>query len=902
MDKLKLSEWGEMLKTGGAQMSRLVSGKVKEMLQAPTPESKMVDEATLETMGEPNWGLNLRICAMINSQEYNGTEIVKAIKRKFSGKSVVSQRLSLDLLEACTSNCEKVFSEVASEKVLDEMVRMIENPQTDQGNRDRALQLIGAWGESEDLEYLPVFHQTSKSLRGRSLPPPPVEDGSSFPMQYSLESYVHQEPLSPSGSYPIPDMGLHGADHNTLPYNFGGSSIEEKNEMLVTTRNSLELLSSILNAETEPKPIKEDLTVSLLDKCKQSQPDIQRIIESTTDDEVMLFEALNLHDELQRVISQYEELEAGIKSREQLPESSSTGANMLPAQLGHQNETKLADYPIGANMLTAQVGHQNETKIADSTIRANMLPAEIEHHNKTKTADSHEGESTESSSAKKKPASGLTWVSFKTNDSAMISPLAGSTSAIRAMPADVLANAYRISVEEARRIKFGSQETTLVSVRRLQVLSNHGSTYSGYRRFSVFNEFSKKIKGEADRNQEFKQSVKELKEKAEELKGAKEELKVRTKQTTEQLYKHVDGVWTEAEATAKKVSANVKEKISAATEEVKETFGIGKESSESTGTSAKDGAGAKDGTKASPGEEADKQTGNGDTAETLFGKFKSRIPSSNVSSAYKKLKEARVSEMMKKGYDVVKDELYGNTNRRKHLEHTPPPAFSGEISTKTDIVVLPSKQSRWSKKWEAFREKMQGHPIFKRFAGLSEPVVTKGQEESDAAASFKEIRRKDPYDEMSFDFSFHKLMSAFQQLAFDQLFFPLVCFCTRSFSLMDFVAEVQEAVRPVLNAYSKGDIETLKKYCTPEVINRCEAEHKAFQAHGIFFDNKFQTQQVHCVRDQHGAITEGGQDTIHTVYYAWAMRQIDAEELGGGAIYPIWKLMEMQQLGVQTLI
>ncbi|KAI9399030.1 hypothetical protein POPTR_002G038000v4 [Populus trichocarpa] len=402
MDKLKLSEWGELLKTGGAQMSRLVSGKVKEMLQTPTPESKMVDEATLETMEEPNWGLNLRICAMINSQEFSGTEIVKAMKRKFSGKSVVSQRLSLDLLEACTSNCEKVFSEVASEKVLDEMARMIENPQTDQGNRDRALQLIRAWGESEDLEYLPVFHQTYMSLKERSLPPPPVEDGSSFPMQYSLESYVHQEPLSPPGNYPIPDMGLHGADHNTLPYNFGGLSIKEKNEMLVTTRNSLELLSSILKAETEPKPIKEDLTVSLLDKCKQSQPDIQRIIESTTDDEAMLFEALNLHDELQQVISQYEELEAGIKSREQLPESSdNTGASMLPAQLGHQNETKIADYPTGANMLAAQSGHQNETKMTDSPTGANMLPAEIEHHDKTKTADSHKGESTESSSAKK---------------------------------------------------------------------------------------------------------------------------------------------------------------------------------------------------------------------------------------------------------------------------------------------------------------------------------------------------------------------------------------------------------------------------------------------------------------------------------------------------------------------
>ncbi|KAJ6920661.1 hypothetical protein NC651_014296 [Populus alba x Populus x berolinensis] len=406
MDKLKLSEWGERLKTGGAQMSRLVSDKVKEILQTPTPESKMVDEATLETMEEPNWGLNLRICSMINSQEFSGTEIVKAIKRKISGKNLVSQRLSLDLLEACTSNCEKVFSEVASEKVLDEMVRMIEIPQTDQGNRDRALQLIRAWGESEDLEYLPVFHQTYMSLKERSLPTPPVEDGSSFPMQYSLESYVHQEPLSPPESYPIPDTGLHGADHGTLPYNFGGVSIEEKNETLVTTRNSLELLSSILNAETEPKPIKDDLTVSLLDKCKQSQPVIQRIIESTTDDEAMLFEALNLHDELQQVILRYNELEAGIKSREQLPESSSnTGANILPPQVEPHNETKIADPPEGP----AQAQPRNETRIPEGPAQAQPRnetripegPAQVEPRNETKTADPPKGESAEFSSEKK---------------------------------------------------------------------------------------------------------------------------------------------------------------------------------------------------------------------------------------------------------------------------------------------------------------------------------------------------------------------------------------------------------------------------------------------------------------------------------------------------------------------
>ncbi|KAI9180208.1 hypothetical protein LWI28_002296 [Acer negundo] len=444
---------------------------------------------------------------------------------------------------------------------------------------------------------------------------------------------------------------------------------------------------------------------------------------------------------------------------------------------------------------------------------------------------------------------------------------------------------------------------------RLRLLSPNG--YSSNRRFSVFNEFSKKIKGEAERNPEFRKSVKELKEKAEELKEVKDELKVRTKQTTEQLYKHVDDVWTEAESSVKKVSANMKEKISAATEEVKETFGMG-----STDASAKPGDNAKDGFKTSSGEEKHEQSGSTDTAETFYGKLKSSISSPKVTLAFHKLKEAKVVDLAKKGYDIVKDEISGNPSKRKHLEYKPPPSWTGERSTRTDLVVAPSKQSIWSK----LKEKMQHYPVFKRIGGISEPVVTKSQElaedmrerwetsdnpivhkiqdinetifqETDAAATIKEIRRRDP-----------------------------------SFSLPDFVAEVQEAIRPVLNAYMKGDTESLKKYCSSEVTERCKAERSAFQSQGIFFDNKilhisevevretkmmgsspiiivaFQTQQVYCVRDRQGAITEGGKDTIHTVYYAWAMQQVDAEELGEGVLYPIWKLREMQQLGIQTLI
>ncbi|KAJ4826949.1 hypothetical protein Tsubulata_043111 [Turnera subulata] len=67
--------------------------------------------------------------------------------------------------------------------------------------------------------------------------------------------------------------------------------------------------------------------------------------------------------------------------------------------------------------------------------------------------------------AKRAEGERFEWVAFKTNDNAMFSPLAGRTSAIRAMPVEVLANAFRVSPEEARRIKFGTQETTLTSPR-----------------------------------------------------------------------------------------------------------------------------------------------------------------------------------------------------------------------------------------------------------------------------------------------------------------------------------------------------------------------------------------------------------------------------------------------------
>ncbi|KAG0497842.1 hypothetical protein HPP92_002220 [Vanilla planifolia] len=50
----------------------------------------------------------------------------------------------------------------------------------------------------------------------------------------------------------------------------------------------------------------DDLTTTLVQQCRECQHTIQRIIETAAEDEAVLFEALNVNDELQKTLSKYE--------------------------------------------------------------------------------------------------------------------------------------------------------------------------------------------------------------------------------------------------------------------------------------------------------------------------------------------------------------------------------------------------------------------------------------------------------------------------------------------------------------------------------------------------------------------------------------------------------------------
>lgn len=166
----KVSAFGERLKIEGAEVGRKMSAgissmsfKMKELFQGPNQADKLVDDATSEALEEPDWALNLELCDMINNEKLNSVELIRGIKRRIMLKNPRVQYLGLVLLETCVKNCEKAFSEVAAERVLDEMVKLIDDPQTVVNNRNKALMMIESWGEStSELRYLPVYEETYK--------------------------------------------------------------------------------------------------------------------------------------------------------------------------------------------------------------------------------------------------------------------------------------------------------------------------------------------------------------------------------------------------------------------------------------------------------------------------------------------------------------------------------------------------------------------------------------------------------------------------------------------------------------------------------------------------------------------------------------------------------------------
>ncbi|KAG4166819.1 hypothetical protein ERO13_A13G156450v2 [Gossypium hirsutum] len=223
----------------------LMSFMVKELFQGPNPTDKLLEDATSEALDEPDWALNLDICDMVNHEKVNSVELIHG--------------------------------------------KLIDDPQTVVNNRNKALILIEAWGEStSELRYLPVFEETYKDL------------ACTLNMQCNV---AVKDSFSVAWVFAFP-----GRDNESLAPIFTPArsvSAAEVDASLAQQlqRNCIELLSTVLSSSPQQMLLRSLRSFSYLFMICIRQSHLKACSYAC-----LLFEALNVNDEIQKALSKYEEL------------------------------------------------------------------------------------------------------------------------------------------------------------------------------------------------------------------------------------------------------------------------------------------------------------------------------------------------------------------------------------------------------------------------------------------------------------------------------------------------------------------------------------------------------------------------------------------------------------------
>lgn len=293
----------------------------------------------------------------------------------------------------------------------------------------------------------------------------------------------------------------------------------------------------------------------------------------------------------------------------------------------------------------------------------------------------------------------------------------------------------------------------------------------------------------------------------------------------------------------------------------------------------------------------------------------------NQESEDKQESEEKQEPIHIKLYNIFKEEIHNI------FTATPPAkprssAYGGSdapVSDSMDIMKVKQPESAWQKRWGAFKEQAEANPFFQKLQGVKDSsVFVRAREMADDL--------KDRW-ETSDNPLVHRIQD-FSDSVFGETETAQAVRIIRSrdpdFDSVRFLGTLKKDIPMVLRCYLEGNVEPLKVYCSPEMIERMSGQARVWAAEGAVVDPnildvadvemvevklfngeplvivQFVAQQINCVRDKFGNVLEGAPDDIQSVYYLWALQQSSEVPETGGA--PRWYLREMLVRGMHATI
>ncbi|XP_041024728.1 LOW QUALITY PROTEIN: TOM1-like protein 6 [Juglans microcarpa x Juglans regia] len=265
-----------------------------------------VDKATSDLLMTPDWTINIDICDSVNSHQWQAKDVVKAVKKRLQHKNPKVQFLSLTLLETMVKNCgDYVHFQIAEKKILEEMIKIVRK-KADMQVREKILVLVNSWQEAFGGPggKHPQYYMAYEELR---------RSGIEFPKNSLDAAPIFTPPVT------HPTLG-----HNRAGYGMPSNSSRRLDETMATEmeslslsdldsmRNVMELLSDMLQAvnPSDRAAIKDEVIVDLVTRCRSNQKKLMQML-TTTADEELLGQGLELNDSLQSSLARHDAIASG---------------------------------------------------------------------------------------------------------------------------------------------------------------------------------------------------------------------------------------------------------------------------------------------------------------------------------------------------------------------------------------------------------------------------------------------------------------------------------------------------------------------------------------------------------------------------------------------------------------
>ncbi|XP_062192419.1 TOM1-like protein 5 isoform X2 [Phragmites australis] len=261
--------------------------------------SEMVKAATSEKLKEMDWGKNIEICELVARDPGKAKDVIKSIKKCIGGRSKNTQLYAVMLLEMLMNNCgEPVHRQVIDNGLLLILVKIVKK-KTELPVREKIFLLLDATqtslggAKAKFPQYYEAYYDlVSAGVQFSNRPnivvtraDVPVPETRTEPNKDSLSTRLN-EGQREAHTQPAPDTSI-----------------------IRKASSVMEVLRDVLNSmdPRHPEGATDEFVLDLVEQCTFQKQRIMHLV-MTSRDELVVSQAIELNEELQKVLVQHDTL------------------------------------------------------------------------------------------------------------------------------------------------------------------------------------------------------------------------------------------------------------------------------------------------------------------------------------------------------------------------------------------------------------------------------------------------------------------------------------------------------------------------------------------------------------------------------------------------------------------